>query len=256
MTPMTRQAAPSLLACLSVFLLDVKSRRLSPASIRFYDNQLRYFLGCLEENSVSPDNVSIIELDRNDIRQYLSDRTDSGLAAALVDACYRGLNAFCNLCVAEGWLNVSPMSNIRRPRKDQKIPPAFSKVEIEHLLRSCDTSRDRALVLFLTDTGCRAQEMLNLNIEDVVLSTGSVNILRGKGAKQRYAFIGFRTRKLLSLYLADRGVVTTFDMRIELAVCPNRQSPLYQGATRGGSGSTVWAIRSQRRTSICVFTSA
>lgn len=36
-------------------------------------------------------------------------------------------------------------------------------------------------------------------------ATGSVNIQRGKGAKQRYAYIGFRTRKLLSLYLAGRG---------------------------------------------------
>ncbi len=211
MTPLTRKAAPSVLACFSVFLLDTKSRRLSPKSIRFYDQQLRYFLDWLEENGVFPDSVSITELDRNDIRQYLSDRTDSGLAAASVDACYRALNAFCNFCVAEGWLTVSPMSNIRRPRKDQKIPPAFSKDEIEHLLRNCDTSRDRALVLFLTDTGCRAQEMLNLNIEDVVLSTGSVNILRGKGAKQRYAFIGFRTRKLLSLYLAERGSVESKD---------------------------------------------
>ena len=93
MTPMTRKAAPSLLACLSLFLFDVKSLRLSPNSIRFYDQQLRYFLAWLEENGVSPDSVSIIDLDRNDIHQYLSDRTDSGLAAASVDACYRALNA-------------------------------------------------------------------------------------------------------------------------------------------------------------------
>lgn len=211
MTPMTRKAAPSLLACLSVFLLDVKSRRLSRDSVRFYDQQLRYFLGWLEEQGVSPDSVSITELDRNDIRQYLSDRTDRGLAAASVDACYRALNAFCNFCVAEGWLTTSPMGNIRRPRKDQKIPPAFNKDEIEHLLRACAYSRDRAIVLFLTDTGCRAQEMLDLNIEDVNLTTGSVNILRGKGAKQRYAYIGFRTRKLLNLYLAERGEVKPND---------------------------------------------
>ena len=99
MTPLTRKAAPSLSACLSVFQLDVKSRRLSPKTIRFYDQQLRYFLAWLEENGVSPDSVSITELDRNDIRQYLSDRTDSGLAAASVDACYRALNTFCNFCV-------------------------------------------------------------------------------------------------------------------------------------------------------------
>lgn len=211
MTPFTRKAVPSLTACLSVFLLDAKSRRLSPQSILFYEKQLSYFLRWLEENGAAPDSLAITELDRNDIRHYLSDRAESGIAAASVDACYRALNAFCNFCVAEEWVPISPMNNIRRPRKDQKIPPAFSKDEIEQLLRTCAYSRDRAIVLFLTDTGCRAQEMLDLNIEDVNLTTGSVNILRGKGAKQRYAYIGFRTRKLLSLYLAERGEAQPHD---------------------------------------------
>lgn len=205
MSPLTRKAAPSIQACLDVFLLDVRSRRLSPKSFRFYEQQLHYFLGWLKENGADPAEALIGDLDRNDIRQYLSDRSEAGLAAASVDACYRALRAFCNFCVTEGWVEVSIMANVRRPRKEEKIPPAYTRDEIESLLRVCDTARDKAIILFLLDTGCRAQEMLDLNVGDVSLSNGSVNIRHGKGAKQRFAYIGFRTRKQLSLYLAERS---------------------------------------------------
>ncbi len=101
MSPLTRKAAPSIMACLSVFLLDARSRRLSPKSIRFYTQQLNTFMGWLKENGVSPDDASIADLDRNDLRQFLTDRTDSGLAAASVDASYRALNAFCSFSVSD-----------------------------------------------------------------------------------------------------------------------------------------------------------
>jgi hypothetical protein len=37
------------------------------------------------------------------------------------------------------------------------------------------------MILGLLDTGARAQEFLNLNLEDVELATGSVLIRQGKG---------------------------------------------------------------------------
>jgi integrase len=40
---------------------------------------------------------------------------------------------------------------------------------------------DKAMILGLLDTGARAQEFLNLNLEDVELATGSVLIRQGKG---------------------------------------------------------------------------
>lgn len=65
-------------------------------------------------------------------------------------------------------------------------------------------ARNTAILYFLADSGVRASELLNLNIEDVNLITGSVIVCKGKGRKQRYVFIGKTARKLVRTYLRYR----------------------------------------------------
>ena len=50
------------------------------------------------------------------------------------------------------------------------------------------------------DTGARAQEFLNLNLEDIELSTGSVLIRQGKGRKPRMVFLGRKTLRAIRAY--------------------------------------------------------
>jgi len=64
--------------------------------------------------------------------------------------------------------------------------------------------RDRALFLFLLDTGARAREACNMNIKDVDLNTGAVMIRYGKGGKSRMVFIGRTTRRAMRGYLRQR----------------------------------------------------
>jgi len=58
---------------------------------------------------------------------------------------------------------------------------------------------------FLVDTGCRRAEFVNLNIIDVNLVTGSVQINFGKGSNCRTVNIGFKTQQLLRFYLRTRS---------------------------------------------------
>ncbi len=46
-------------------------------------------------------------------------------------------------------------------------------------------ARNRAIILFLLDTGLRASELTNLNVADVDFEGGRARILHGKGKKQR-----------------------------------------------------------------------
>jgi len=50
--------------------------------------------------------------------------------------------------------------------------------------------RDKAIFLFLLNTGARARELCNLNIKEIDLNTGSAMIRYGKGGKTRMVFIG------------------------------------------------------------------
>jgi integrase/recombinase XerD len=64
--------------------------------------------------------------------------------------------------------------------------------------------RDRAILLALLDTGARAGELLNMNLEDLNYATGEIIIRCGKGRKPRVVFLGKKSRRALRAYLKTR----------------------------------------------------
>jgi len=65
--------------------------------------------------------------------------------------------------------------------------------------------RDRAVLLCLLDTGCRASEFTAIAVEDIDLSTGQILVRAGKGGKPRMVFLGFKSRRALATYLRHVG---------------------------------------------------
>ena len=104
-------------------------------------------------------------------------------------------------------LAASPFNKVQMPRLEKRILPAFAATEIQTILRSCAYERDKALCLFLLDSGVRASELIALNIGDVDMKTGVVTVKMGKGQKARTTYIGAHMRKQMRRYLAERGAV-------------------------------------------------
>lgn len=72
------------------------------------------------------------------------------------------------------------------------------------LVKHAGGRRDRAIVLCLLDTGCRASEFVALSVGDVDTAAGAVMVRRGKGGKDRTVYLGVQARKALLRYLATR----------------------------------------------------
>jgi site-specific recombinase XerD len=77
---------------------------------------------------------------------------------------------------------------------------------VEKLLSTCISKnfydlRDKALFLFLLDTGARASEVCAVDLEDIDLRIGIHLIKRGKGRKPRTIFLGKKSRRALRAYL-------------------------------------------------------
>jgi integrase/recombinase XerD len=62
--------------------------------------------------------------------------------------------------------------------------------------------RDRAIVLFVLDTGCRASELCRVRERDVDMEAGRVQVT-GKGAKERLVYLGRRALSALWLYVNE-----------------------------------------------------
>jgi len=78
--------------------------------------------------------------------------------------------------------------------------------EMQILLSQPDTSttegfRNAILLSVLYDTGSRVQELINIRVKDVRLSTPAVIRLHGKGSKIRQVPLMGKTSEILSLYL-------------------------------------------------------
>jgi len=185
---------------LDVFLLDAEARQLSPNTIRFYRQQLQPFLSYLREKDiVDPEAISA-----HHIRAYLVSLQKRGLKEHSVHAAARSVRAFCKFMKVEDLISSNPMRKVRMPRLPKGIPPAFSEEDVNQLIAACTNTRDRAVVLFLLDSGCRAAEFVALNIEDVDLHEGIVHIRLGKGKRERTTYIGDSARTSLEECLARR----------------------------------------------------
>jgi integrase/recombinase XerD len=136
---------------------------------------------------------------------------DTGHNPGGVHGCYRALRAFLSWWEEEyepdNWRN--PIRKVRGPKvNNQTLPPADWDA-VKAMIATCNTgqtaARDKALLLFLVDTGCRANEVLSLDIEDYDPISGSVRVRKGKGGKGRTVFVGRQTRRAVRKNLRLQG---------------------------------------------------
>lgn len=86
-----------------------------------------------------------------------------------------------------------------------------SKTENGHVsykMRRPTARRDRALILFLLDTGLRASEVARLHVDDVDLTTGAVIVAPHNSARKsrpRTVYLGNTARKALWRYITARS---------------------------------------------------
>lgn len=200
---MNEQLPISLDGAYEIFMLDNRARRFTPKTLEFYRCQLQpFFAWCAQRDAARVEGVTPTL-----IRSYLVSLQERGLKDTSINSAARAIRAFLNFCVREELIVRSPMRKVAMPRIDRRILPALSVEEVDRLLAACRKPRDRAIVLFLLDTGVRSAEFVNLNAGDVDLASGEVRIRQGKGRKDRVTYMGLQSRKELHKCLTRRGAL-------------------------------------------------
>jgi len=101
-----------------------------------------------------------------------------------------------------------PMLSIPTGKLPVRLPDPLSESQIKKLLRGIDNPRDLAVLELFYASGVRIAELLALNCEDVYFDAddggASVNVLHGKGDKQRSTLIGKFAVQALRAYLDGR----------------------------------------------------
>lgn len=190
------------------FLIDRQAAGLSRSTIKFYRQFLTLFLAYCSAHSLT----LLKDVTPDALRHYFlafSEKHNPGG----VHAAYRALRAFFRWLGNEEvmppeWKN--PMLKVKAPKVSLEPLEPISLEDVGLLIGTCVRGnfageRDRAIFLFLLDSGVRAQEMCNIDIQDADLNTGEVKVRYGKGGKTRAVFLGRKTRRALRAYLRLRN---------------------------------------------------
>lgn len=137
------------------------------------------------------------------IRNYLSHEKERGIMDSTLEGVRQIFCSYFGWLHREGLIDVDPTANLGAIKVPKKEKQTYSEIDIERLNRACKTIRDRAIISFLSSTGCRISEMTSLNRDQINLNTLEC-VVHGKGNKERTVYLSEVTGMLLKEYLKCR----------------------------------------------------
>lgn len=176
----------------------------SPRTLENYAEGVTRLAQWLHANG-HPDDVT--QLGPELLRGWLVD-LGRDMRESTVRGRYMAVKLFLSWCVAEGELDTHPMANVAPPRVSERVTPILRPDDMRALLDDCGGKdfadvRDRALVMFLADTGCRISEVAGLRLPDLDLRERTAQVV-GKGSRPRVVPFGAATAQALDRYLRAR----------------------------------------------------
>ncbi len=203
---------PTIEELLPLFQVYLRAAGMSERTVEVYTYHLKEFIRW-------SGNLPIPKITPNVIRTFLAEKRRRSASWSVYRA-WVALRSFWRF-LEEEFDMPNVMERVKSPKVEKREVRSFTPEEIRRILQAVEYTRpslgrregfrmrrpthlrDRAIILFLLDTGIRASELCNLLIRDVDLKTGEVRIQRGKGGKERDVYIGASTRKALLQYLMN-----------------------------------------------------
>jgi site-specific recombinase XerD len=200
--------------------------------LRRSDRTIESYREAVTKLIVFADTDRVDDITPDVVRRWLGHEQDT-TSPGSVGIRYRSVRAFLNWLEAEGEIERSPMRGIPHPAQPDTPVPILELDEVQKLLAVTNgndwrSRRDRALVMFMLDTGCRRGEVAGVKIGDVDLDRGEV-VVSGKTGTRRVS-LGvtavaavdkwLRARRRLkpaqrteALWVGDKGAISAEGVR-------------------------------------------
>ena len=167
-------------------------RAYSPHTVKSYESDLREFGAYL----ANTENVlDLTNADADLIRGWAVMLMEGGCKAASVNRKLSALRTFYKYLLRQGDIKVSPMQNVRGPKKKKPLPQFVREADMDRLLDdslsddSWQGVREGVIIQLFYETGIRLSELVGLNEEDVDFVRKAIKVT-GKRNKQRLVPIG------------------------------------------------------------------
>ena len=179
-----------------------KVKQASANTIASYMRDIRQYSEWLRRE----EDLDVVDAAQLNISDYLSHLESDGRSAATVSRCLASLKNFYSYVVSSGFLESTPVTDIKVERGEKKLPQILTGREIELLLAQpvCVDAkgfRDKAMLEVMYATGIRVTELIDLDVDDVNLELGIIKCAGSKKSRAIPLYPG--ALKALSAYLKD-----------------------------------------------------
>jgi len=188
--------------------------------------------------SITKSGKSVVEVVPDDIRHYLGELSDQGLAASSTARKLSAVRQFFRFLYSEGTRSDNPATIIDRPRLSRPLPKTLSVDDVEQLLEHSRIQVEKAapshklralrlncLVEITYATGLRVSELVGLPVT-AATSDDRFLFVRGKGGRERLVPLSQPAKQAMRTYLCE--------LNVKMAGRANDQAWLFP--SRGTSG--------------------
>ena len=170
----------------------------SEKTIERYMDQLRLMMKCMQK--------PLKDIDSKDILYYLASyQKQRGIANSTLDGMRRCISAFYSWAEFAGYIEKSPARRIKQIKFQVTKEPALTSGQIEKAMINCKSTRDKAIISFMYETGARVSEVAGVQLSDIDFNEHTV-ILHGKGGKDRISMFTDKSAMYLEEYLTNRDL--------------------------------------------------
>lgn len=186
--------SPALQEAYSDFILSRRAMNCKKATFDFYYFTVGKFLQWVETKYgvASPEQITVRQ-----VREYVAEVAGKGRKDTTVWNTARAIRTMFIFWHNEGYMPTRIRFDM--PRKRKRRQPTLNAEQLEQVLKKCNI-REKALIMFMVDSGVRREETIKLNWSDVDMQSGRVQVKDGKGGKDRNTRVGTKTRAALFAY--------------------------------------------------------
>ena len=181
----------------TAFMHHCKLKNLSPYSIKYYEENVRFFLDSM------PQVKYVEEVTQERINEFVCSLMDRGNRVTAINARLRAAFVFLRYCFEQEYAESFPLSLIKQ---DETFKEPYTEEELKKLLKQPQGDRwvewrEWAAVNFLIATGARANTVVNIKIADVDFEHNIIRLRKLKNRKQQILPMSSSLKSVLELYL-------------------------------------------------------
>ena len=175
----------------------------SPHTLDAYARDLQQFTTFLASRATP----AWSQVDDALIRQFVAQRHRAGIKPRSLQRELSSLRSFFQFLIQEHGLRNNPAKHVKAPKSERKLPVTLDVDQMQRFLQITSSEpialRDKAILELFYSSGLRLAELLALNLPDIDLHDGIVQVT-GKGRKMRRVPVGKLARSALRDYLKIR----------------------------------------------------